>query len=142
MTVARAHSSSPRAGSASARTLRRRHRRAGTRAAETRRVQSSHHSPVAAAIARRIEALERELTAIRLLRIEVEQVRPGLLPDRGADGWRSNAAERYSERLDELRVGLAGAERLLADAEGAVLRDLDVARVELVGAAGGASWTN
>jgi hypothetical protein len=84
-----------------------------------------------------VEALERELTVLRMLRVEVEQFRPGLLPDDGTDGWRSSAAERYAERLDELRIALAGAERLLLDAESGLVRHLERLRSE----AGGA-WTN
>ena len=114
----------------------------GAHAAQTRRVQPAHPSPGTSSIRRRVDALERELTVIRLLRVEVEQVRPGLLPDRGADGWRSTAAERYSERLDELRVGLAGGERLLVDVEGMLLRELEIAHLELIGASGGTAWTN
>lgn len=75
-----------------------------------------------------LDALERELTVLRMLRVEVEQFRPGLLPDHGTDGWRSSAADRYAERLDELRLALAGAERLLLDVEAGLVRLLDRVR--------------
>ena len=84
-----------------------------------------------------LEALERELTVLRMLRVEVEQFRPGLLPDDGTDGWRSSAADHYAERLDELRIAVAGAERLLLDAESGLAEHLGRLRSE----AGGA-WTN
>lgn len=83
-----------------------------------------------------LDALERELTVLRMLRVEVEQFRPGLLPDHGTDGWRSSSAERYAERLDELRLALAGAEGFLHDAEAGLVRHLDRVRHE----AGGV-WT-
>jgi len=83
-----------------------------------------------------LDALERELTVLRMLRVEVEQFRPGLLPDHGTDGWRSSAAERYAERLDELRLALAGAERLLLDAEAGLVRRLEHVRQEA-----GEMWT-
>jgi hypothetical protein len=83
------------------------------------------------------QAIERELTVLRMLRVEVEQFRPGLLPDDGTDGWRSIAADRYAERLDEVRIAVAGAERLLLDAESGLVEHLDRLRSQ----AGGV-WTN
>ncbi|MBT2497721.1 hypothetical protein J7E25_01285 [Agromyces sp. ISL-38] len=50
----------------------------------------------------RIDAAERHLGMLSALRDEVRDRRRSLVP-RGADGWRSTAADRYLERLDELR---------------------------------------
>lgn len=83
---------------------------------------------------RRAQALERELYALRTLRAEVDAMRPGLLLER-LDGWHAGAAEHYAERVRDVRLGLAGAEHLLADAERAVLRALERSR-----AGGDRSW--
>ncbi|MEI5584579.1 MULTISPECIES: hypothetical protein [unclassified Agromyces] len=76
---------------------------------------------------RRAEALERELLAVRVLRVEVEQMRAGLLLDR-LDGWHAGAAENYAGRVREIRVAIAGAEHLVREAEGALVAALDHAR--------------
>lgn len=76
---------------------------------------------------RRAQALERELYALRTLRAEVDAMRPGLLLEQ-LDGWRAGAAEHYAERVRDVRLGLAGAEYLLADAEGAVATALERSR--------------
>ncbi len=53
-------------------------------------------------------AAEQVAEAVRLrvrlqaLRDEIEQALPGLVP-RATGGWRSSAADRYAERLDELQ---------------------------------------
>ena len=69
----------------------------------------------------RIDAAGRHLTMLRALHEELRDRRRSLVP-RGADGWRSTAADRYVERLDELRHlleavldSLASAESQLAD---------------------------
>jgi hypothetical protein len=96
-------------------------------------VQSSSElrSPSAfAAIAeaeRRAQALERELYALRILRAEVDAMQPGLLLEQ-LDGWHAGAAEHYAERVRDVRLGLAGAEHLLADAERAVATALERSR--------------
>jgi hypothetical protein len=96
-------------------------------------VQSSPELRSASALAaiadaeRRAEALERELYALRTLRAEVEAMQPGLLLER-LDGWHAGAAEHYAERVRDVRLGLAGAEHLLADAERAVVTALERSR--------------
>ena len=77
--------------------------------------------------ARRAEALQRELYALRTLRAEVEAMQPGLLLER-LDGWHAGAAEHYAERVRDVRLGIAGAEHLLADADRAVAAALERAR--------------
>lgn len=76
---------------------------------------------------RRAHALERELYALRTLRAEVDAMRPGLLLEQ-LDGWHATAAEHYAERVRDVRLGLAGAEHLLADAERAVVTALERSR--------------
>ncbi|HEX6955487.1 MAG TPA: hypothetical protein VF156_11460 [Agromyces sp.] len=82
--------------------------------------------------ARLAEALRRELYALRTLRAEVEAMQPGLLPER-IDGWHAGAAEYYAERVRDVRLGIAGAQHLLADAERAVA-------VALEGSRAGGGW--
>ena len=53
---------------------------------------------------------------LRAFRDEVEQALPGLVP-RATGGWRSTAAGRYVERLDELQVQFAGVSAALGAAE-------------------------
>lgn len=77
--------------------------------------------------ARRAEALQRELYALRTLRAEVEAMQPGLLLER-LDGWHAAAAEHYAERVRDVRLGIAGAEHLLAEADRAVAAALERAR--------------
>lgn len=87
--------------------------------AQTRRVTPSelpHAALDAAASDRRLEAIERALMAVRALRAEVEHVRPGLVLER-VDGWHSDTAELYGARAVEVRYALAGAERVLLEAE-------------------------
>lgn len=88
-----------------------------------------HASAPIAGEARRAEALERELYALRTLRAEVELMQPGLLIER-LDGWHSGAAEHYAERVTDVRLGLAAAEHLLADAERSVAVALRQARAD------------
>lgn len=78
------------------------------------------------ALARRSH-LERELVALRRLRAEVELTLPGLLLDR-PDGWHSGAADRYAERVLDVRLGLAGAVHLLTTCERTVEAALERAR--------------
>lgn len=77
---------------------------------------------------RRAHALECELYALRTLRAEVDAMRPGLLLDQ-LDGWHAGAAEHYAERVRDVRLGIAGAEHLLAAAERAVAIALERSRV-------------
>ncbi|GAA1058008.1 hypothetical protein GCM10017608_04110 [Agromyces luteolus] len=77
-------------------------------------IRSASVSPAVAAL--RLGAVEQALLALRRLRVEVEQVRPGLVLDR-IDGWHADAADLYAERARELRFALAGAEQALLDAE-------------------------
>jgi hypothetical protein len=81
----------------------------------------------AARRAHRLDAIERELFALRKLRAEVDLVRPGLLLDR-LEGWHSAAAEHYAERVVDVRLGLAGAVHLLATAERSLGAALEHAR--------------
>lgn len=86
--------------------------------AHTRRVTPFDlpHAALDGAATDRLEAIERALLTVRALRAEVEHVRPGLVLDR-IEGWHSDAAELYAGRALELRYSLAGAERMLLDAE-------------------------
>ncbi|MGR2752328.1 hypothetical protein [Agromyces arachidis] len=80
------------------------------------------HGPAAADAATaarsqaRAEALERELHVLRVLRAEVERAQPGLILEQ-VDGWHSGAARHYLDRVRDLRLALAGAVHLLAEAE-------------------------
>ncbi|MCD2440905.1 hypothetical protein LQ757_01325 [Agromyces sp. SYSU K20354] len=56
-----------------------------------------------AVTADQVDAAVRLRGRLRALRDEVEQTVPGLAP-RAAGGWRSTAADRYAERLDELQA--------------------------------------
>ena len=53
---------------------------------------------------------------LRALRDEVEQTLPALVP-RATGGWRSTAADRYVERLDELQSQFAEVRAALGAAE-------------------------
>ncbi|MFC9917188.1 hypothetical protein [Agromyces binzhouensis] len=77
-------------------------------------IPSTSASPAAAEL--RLGAIDQALWALRRLRVEVEQVRPGLVLER-LEGWHDDAAELYADRARELRFALAGAERSLLDAE-------------------------
>lgn len=63
----------------------------------------------------RIDAACRHLTMLRALHDEVRDRRASFVP-RGADGWRSTAADRYVERLHELRTTLEAVLESLASA--------------------------
>ncbi|MRX43751.1 hypothetical protein [Agromyces kandeliae] len=82
-------------------------------------------SPAAAEL--RLGAIDRALIALRRLRVEVEQVRPGLVLER-LDGWHDDAADLYADRARELRFALAGAERSLLDAEDRLVVERERAR--------------
>lgn len=92
-------------------------------------LRSASAAAVTVGAERRAEALERELYALRTLRAEVEAMQPGLLLER-LDGWHAGAAEHYAERIRDVRLGLAGAEHLLTDAERAVAVALERSRAE------------
>ncbi|MDQ0894029.1 hypothetical protein [Agromyces ramosus] len=64
----------------------------------------------------RVEAARALLLMLRNLVAEVSGAVPGSLPS-GLGRWRSAAAERYSQRLDELRNWAVGARQSLEDAE-------------------------
>jgi hypothetical protein len=81
----------------------------------------------AAAADRRLEAIDQTLFGLRAFRAEVEQVRPGLVLER-IDGWHSAAADLYSGRAAEVRYSLAGAERLLLDAEAELVAERERVR--------------
>ncbi|WP_344371370.1 hypothetical protein [Agromyces tropicus] len=66
--------------------------------------------------ARRREALLPEVFALRVLRAELAETRPGLLRER-IDGWRDAAADRFGDRMRDLAAALDEAARELADAE-------------------------
>jgi hypothetical protein len=83
---------------------------------------------VALALARRIDTLERDLIALRRLRVEVEQVRPGLVLER-IEGWHADAADLYADRARDLRIALAGAEQSLLDAERRLGAEVERARL-------------
>ncbi|WP_156891300.1 hypothetical protein [Agromyces subbeticus] len=68
------------------------------------------------ATAERADAAERHLVMLRPLLGEVRERWPVILPA-GAAGWRSTAAERYLERLAQLRSALAAVELALAAGE-------------------------
>jgi hypothetical protein len=53
---------------------------------------------------------------LRAFRDEVEQTLPGLVP-RATGGWRSTAADRYIERLDELQSQFTEVRAALGSAE-------------------------
>ncbi|GAA1058952.1 hypothetical protein [Agromyces bracchium] len=82
-------------------------------------------SPASAEL--RLAAIEQALFALRRLRVEVEQVRPGLVLER-LDGWHDDAAALYADRALELRFALAGAEHGLLDAEQALVAERERAR--------------
>ncbi|WP_438853413.1 hypothetical protein [Agromyces sp. M3QZ16-3] len=71
-------------------------------------------SPASAEL--RLGTIEQALLALRRLRVEVEQVAPGLVLER-LDGWHDDAADLYADRARELRLALAGAGRALFEAE-------------------------
>ena len=64
----------------------------------------------------RVEAARAQLLMLRNLGAEVSGAVPGALPS-GPGSWRSAAAERYSQRLDEVRKWAVGARQSLEDAE-------------------------
>lgn len=68
------------------------------------------------ATAERADAAERHLVMLRSLLSEVRERWPVIVPV-GAAGWRSTAADRYLERLAELRSALAAVELALAAGE-------------------------
>jgi hypothetical protein len=53
---------------------------------------------------------------LRAFRDEVEQTLPALVP-RASGGWRSSAADRYAERLDELQSRFTGVRAALGASE-------------------------
>ncbi|WP_401000582.1 hypothetical protein [Agromyces sp. GXQ0307] len=88
-------------------------------------IPSTSLSPASAAL--RLAAIEQALAALRRLRVEVEQIRPGLVLER-LDGWHDDAAELYAHRARELRFALAGAEQGLLDAEHGLVAERERAR--------------
>lgn len=56
-------------------------------------------------VARALDAAERHLAMLANLRTEIWDTARGLVPA-GTGRWRSQAADRYAERLDELRRSL------------------------------------
>lgn len=78
----------------------------------------------------RIDAAARHLTMLSALHDEVRDRRMSLVP-RGADGWRSTAADRYVERLDELRQILEAVVDSLASAESQLADRISGMRSEL-----------
>ena len=67
---------------------------------------------------------------VQALRDEVEQTLPGLVP-RATGGWRSTAADRYVERLDELQSRFAELRAALGAAEGQLDERIRRMRAEL-----------
>ena len=67
---------------------------------------------------------------LQALRDEVEQALPGLVP-RATGGWRSTAADRYVERLDELQSRFAELRAALGAAEGQLDERIRRMRAEL-----------
>ena len=63
-----------------------------------------------------VDAARRHLVMLRSLHEEVRMSVASIVP-RGTGEWRSIAADRYEDRLDELRARLAVARDRLADAE-------------------------
>jgi hypothetical protein len=63
-----------------------------------------------------IDAARRHLVMLRSLSAEVTDAVPRLVPA-GGDGWRSTAADRYVERLGELRARLRAVAESLDGAE-------------------------
>lgn len=83
-----------------------------------------------AATMARIDAAERHLVMLRSLLGDVRDRRASLVP-RGADGWRSTAADRYVERLDELRAELEAVMESLVTAEAQLAETVRGLRSEL-----------
>lgn len=83
-----------------------------------------------AATVARIDAAERHLVMLRSLLGDVRDRRASLVP-RGADGWRSTAADRYVERLDELRAELEAVMESLVTAEAQLAETVRGLRSEL-----------
>lgn len=83
-----------------------------------------------AATLARIDAAERHLVMLRSLLADVRDRRASLVP-RGADGWRSTAADRYVERLDELRAVLEAVMESLVTAEAQLAEGIRGLRSEL-----------
>lgn len=106
------------------------------RLGHTRRMSDSDFDAVIAALTgnpvtpARIDAAARHLAMLRALHEEVRDRRMSLVP-RGADGWRSTAADRYLERLDELRGLLEAALRSLDSAESQLADRINGMRSEL-----------
>lgn len=100
------------------------------------RVSDSDFVPVIAAFTgnaptpARIDAAERHLVMLRSLLGDVRDRRASLVP-RGADGWRSTAADRYVERLDELRAVLEAVMESLVTAEAQLAESIRGLRSEL-----------
>jgi len=78
----------------------------------------------------RVAEAVRLRSRVQALRDEVEQSLPGLVP-RATGGWRSTAADRYVERLDELHSQFTELRAALGAAEGQLDERIRRMRAEL-----------